>query len=189
MGKKISLLDLQQPEDQPCLELLRIRNDEIALIPFTAEGESVELHYCKEEEIRSFLHCNGPSCCLCKIGRKLDARILLPVYVPTSGAVAVLAVSRNFRPYALLPQLLAVIKAQRPMVMFVRRENMKFPVTTANLSADMDGGEEQISKHKEQYEAGEIQLAGVIPTIDNDQLSQLPGVARILALKGINRHD
>lgn len=188
MSETINLFNLVNPEEQSTLELVRVGQDEIAFLPFTAEGKSMEVHYCEETEIRSYVPCNEEPCCLCQIGRKKETRILLPVYVPALAKVGILPISRSLRPSSLLPQLTDILKAQSPLVVFARREHTRFLVSTTSLREDMDGGEEAIAAFKAQYEAGELQLATVFPVIANEHLAQIPGIARMLALKGITQH-
>ena len=56
------------------------------MIPFTAAAEEVELHYCREPDVIDYVHCNGPACVLCQVGREKVKRQLLPVYVPAAQA-------------------------------------------------------------------------------------------------------
>ena len=84
----VNLLDVVANESmEQTHDLVRLGYDEIAIIPFTAEGQKVDIHYCPETEINSYVVCNGPDCVLCRIGRKRDQRMLLPVYVPAAGCV------------------------------------------------------------------------------------------------------
>ncbi len=86
MNNVVNLLDLvanESVESPP--EVIRLGSDETAIIPFTPHSMSVDLHYCQETEINGYVVCNGPDCVLCRIGRKKDQRLLLPVYLPTAG--------------------------------------------------------------------------------------------------------
>lgn len=133
-SKKVNLLDVAAAEAaESLLEVVRLGSDETAIIPFTADSEAVDLHFCSETEINSYVVCNGPDCVLCRIGRKRDQRLLLPVYLPAAGCVGILPVSRSLRPFALLPQISSVLKAGKPIVMFVTREGAKYNVSTAEL--------------------------------------------------------
>ena len=164
-------------------------NDETAIIPFTADSEGIDLHYCSETEINSYVVCNGPDCVLCKIGRRKEERLLLPVYLPASGCVGILPVSRSLRPYALLPQISNVLKSDTLMVMFVIREVGKYMISTKSLEKDMDGGELQIKEFLEDYAAGSINLIDLYPKIDNEQLLGVDGIQKMAALKGIKGND
>jgi hypothetical protein len=184
--KKVNLLDVAATETVASpLELVRLGADETAIIPFTADSEAVDLHYCSETEINSYVVCNGPDCVLCRIGRKRDERLLLPVYLPAAGCVGILPVSRSLRPLALLPQISNVLKAGKPMVLFVTREGGKYTVSTAELQKDVDGGEAAIKQFQEDYEAGIHNLAAVYPRIDNEELASVEDIARMMSLKGI----
>ena len=186
MSNKVNLLDLAAAESvESLLEVVRLGSDETAIILFTADSEAVDLHYCSETEINSYVVCNGPDCVLCRIGRKRDQRLLLPVYLPAAGCVGILPVSRSLRPFALLPQISNVLKAEKPMVMFVTREGAKYTVSTAELQKDVDGGEAAIKRFLDDYEAGLHDLSAVYPRIDNEQLASVEEIGRMMALKGI----
>ena len=182
----VNLLDVVANESmEQTHDLVRLGNDEIAIIPFTAEGQKVDIHYCPETEINSYIVCNGPDCVLCRIGRKRDQRMLLPVYVPTAGCVGILPVSRSLRPYALLPQISNGLKAGKPMVMFVTRDGGKYTVSTAELQKDVDSGEAAIRRFLEEYEDGQHDLTAVYPRIHNAELANVEGIGRMMQLKGI----
>jgi hypothetical protein len=169
---------------KPRLGLVQLGDNESAVIPFTADGVKVEIHYCPEPDIRAYVFCNGPDCVLCRIGRKKESRNLIPVYSPTGGDVAVLPVGPSLRPHALLPQLAKVLKAGQPTVMFVTRQQDRFTVSTRELEEDVDGGEDVIEAFKVEFDAGHIDLASVYSRIPDEQLAMLPEIARMLALKG-----
>lgn len=184
---KVNLLEIADSETaEPSLEVIRLGHDEVALIPFTAESVSVDVHFCPEPEINSYVLCNGPDCVLCKIGRKQDQRLLLPVYQPTAGCVGILPVSRSFRPFALLPQILNILKNGKAMVMFVIRDGAKYSVSTAELKDDEDAGETVTKKFVEEYNSGLHNLASVYPTIENAQLARIGEIRRMLTLKGFS---
>ena len=190
VSTKVNILDVVASEiAESTLEVVRLGNDETAIIPFTADSEGIDLHYCSETEINSYVVCNGPDCVLCKIGRRKEERLLLPVYLPASGCVGILPVSRSLRPYALLPQISNVLKSDTLMVMFVIREVGKYMISTKSLEKDMDGGEFQIKEFLEDYAAGNINLIDLYPKIDNEQLLGVDGIQKMAALKGIKGND
>ena len=190
VSTKVNILDVVASEiAESTLEVVRLGNDETAIIPFTADSEGIDLHYCSETEINSYVVCNGPDCVLCKIGRRKEERLLLPVYLPASGCVGILPVSRALRPYALLPQISNVLKSDTLMVMFVIREVGKYMISTKSLEKDMDGGELQIKEFLEDYAAGSINLIDLYPKIDNEQLLGVDGIQKMAALKGIKGND
>ena len=190
MNNKVNLLDVAAGESvESLIELIRLGSDETAIIPFTADSEKVDLHYCPETEINGYMVCNGPDCILCRIGRKRDQRLLLPVYLPAAGCVGILPVSRSLRPYALLPQISNVLKAEKPMVMFVTREVAKYTVSTVELQKDVDGGEVVIKRFLDDYEADLHDFSTVYPRIDNEQLASVEAIGQMMALKGIHWDD
>lgn len=186
MSKKVNLLDVTAAESvESLLEVIRLGSDETAIIPFTADSEGVDLHYCSETEINSYVVCNGTDCLLCRIGRKRDQRLLLPVYLPSAGCIGILPVSRSLRPFALLPQISNVLKAEKPMVMFITRDGAKYTVSTVELQKDVDGGEAVIKRFRDDYEAGLHDLSTVYPIIDNEQLASVEEISRMMTLKGV----
>jgi hypothetical protein len=186
MRQRSNILDNIPPVECAALELVRITESQIAVIPFTLEAETVDLHYCAAPEIRGYVHCNGVDCVCCQIGVKKDRRLLFPVYLSAAGGIGVLSVSPSLRPFALLPQLTNVLRAAQPMVMFISRtENYKYRVSTHALGPDMDAGEGVIEKFKEADEAHQIDLASVYQRLANEHLAEVPEFARMLALKGI----
>jgi hypothetical protein len=186
-SKKVNLLDVAATESvESLLEVVRLGSDETAIIAFTADSEGVDLHYCSETEISNYVVCNGPDCVLCRIGRRREQRLLLPVYLPAPGCIGILPVSRSLRPFALLPQISNVLKANKPMVMFVTRAGGKYSVSTAELKKDVDGGEAVIKRFLEEYEDGLHNLPAVYPTIDNDQLANVEEISRMMELKGVS---
>jgi len=181
----LNLLDfLGKVEDVP-LERVRLDGNETAMLIFTGDGIECEIHYCRESEIGESVHCSGSDCLLCLIGRKKDRRILIPVYLPASQAIGALPVSPSLRPFALLPQIGAILKSGKPLIAFVTREGSKFSVDTRELTQEMDGGEMVIKEFLEKN----VGLTSVYPRLANHQLAQVPEIARILKLKGIDPGD
>jgi hypothetical protein len=70
VSTKVNILDVVASEiAESTLEVVRLGNDETAIIPFTADSEGIDLHYCSETEINSYVVCNGPFCFIFKFGR------------------------------------------------------------------------------------------------------------------------
>lgn len=189
-GESVDLLALLDAGTQgtgpmgPVLEVVRLGSDETPLIPFTSKAERVTLHYCNEPEINGYVQCNGTGCALCKIGKRRDERLLIPVYLPAAAAVGVLPISPALRPHALFPQLAAVLKADKPMVAFVSRDRDRYTVSTAAIGPDTDAGDATIKAFLTEQAAGRIKLSSVMATFTNEQLAGVPAVARMLALRG-----
>ena len=70
------------------------------------------------------------------------------------------------------------------MVMFVKRDAGTYTVATRELTDDIDAGEAIIQKFRADYEAGKITLTSVYSRIANEELENVPDLARLLALKG-----
>jgi len=157
------------------------------MVLFTNKGASIALHYCTEPNISGYIACNDPDdqghCVLCRIGRKPELRILLPVYLPLSGEVGVLPVSYSRRPHALRPQLSAALKSDQDMVTFIYRRDRKFVVDHRPLEEDQDHGEEARRQFEEQLAGGKIDLTGVYQRIPDDELATEPEISKMLELK------
>jgi hypothetical protein len=187
----INLMELgQQNVGESRLDLIRLNNDELALIPFTTDVVPVTVHYCPDDEIHGYVRCNGADCVLCRVGRKPDERYLFPVYVPAIRSVGVLPVSRSMQPHALLPQLLDVIQNSghpAPIVLFIRREGMaKFFVTSGPLQDGVDSGDAKIKIFLERMREGSIDLQSVFNRLSNKQLAAVASISDSLRLKGID---
>jgi hypothetical protein len=157
-GDRVDLLeawaDKSDDIDAP-IPLIRIDENEIALIPFSTEVILVHLHYCSEAEIQGYVRCNDTDCLLCRLGRKREDRYLLPVYAPTSRSVGVLAISPSSRPGALRPQLMPSLRSGRRVVWLIRRlDRVAFCVTTSDLRDGIDDGAEVIADFMRRWKAG-----------------------------------
>ena len=134
---------------------------------------------------RGYVQCNNAGCVLCRAGRKPDPRTLIPVYVPAARAIGVLAISPSLRPHSLLPQMQPVLTANKPMVAFIKKDGpAKFVVASSDLPKDADGGEAVIVPFLTRWDNGEVTLESAFQKIPNEQLKLVPGIARILGLKG-----
>jgi hypothetical protein len=182
---------LQTWADEPAdadgsIALVRLNQDETAVIPFTSEGFPVKIHFCGDPEINGYVHCNGDSCLLCRTGRSQDERTLLPVYLPTSRSVAVLAISPSSRPGALRPQVMPILRSGKRVALLIRRlDRVAFKVGTVELQDGMDDGAEIIAGFLARWQAGQVDLAAVYPRLDNQDLAGLAGVAALMQLKRI----
>jgi hypothetical protein len=190
MQERISIMDRWDDNDgsganQP-LGVVKFDASQIAVVPFSNDVEFVQLHFCESPELRSYVQCNTPCCVLCRAGRKADERALLPVYLPAVGAVGVLPISPSIRPGSLRPQVMPILKSGPRVVMLISRaDNVKFDVSTVNLTEDMDDGAAVIKRFMDRWEAGEVKLSSVYPRFDNRTLAELPGIAAILKIKGV----
>jgi len=186
-NNEVNLLELMVTESNAsCLGLVKIDSNETAITLFTAGGVTVSIHYCPETEIQSYVHCNGSDCLLCRIGREITQKHLLPVYLYASGCIGILAVGCSLRPYDLLPHILRVLKAEKPMVTFVTRgRDYKYSVSTVEIQKDVDGGDAVIERFQKEYEAGLHDLSAVYPRISNEDLANVEEIGRMMALKGI----
>jgi hypothetical protein len=172
--------------DDEVITLVRPDKNETALIPFTSEGELVKIHYCDDPEINGYVHCNGSDCLLCRIGRHQDERILLPVYVPTSRSVGVLAISPNSRPGALRPQLMPILSSGKRVAILIRYpDKVTYRVGTVELQEGVADGASVIGNFLTRWKAGRVDIKAVYQRISNRDLAELPDVAEMMKLKGI----
>jgi hypothetical protein len=172
------------------LATVRLDEGDKDLIPFTTSMVSVRLHYSKLKALPGYLHCLGESDCpLCRIGRPVDSRDLLPVYDPDERAVAVLPVSPNVRPQALRPQLVPVLKRVQTgerLAMVVRRvDQYRFDVAAHPLPEGVDDGSEVIAAFTEAVEAGTVRLSDAYPRTSAEVLRAIPEVAEALKRRGL----
>jgi hypothetical protein len=166
--------------------LVRLNQDEMALIPFTSEAHTVKLHYCDDPEVKGYVQCNGADCLLCRIGRSPEERTLLPVYLPTGRSVAVLAISPSSRPGALRPQLMPILRAGNRVVLLIRRpDRTTFTVSTVELQDGTDDGAEIIADFQRRWEASQVDLTSVYPRLANHDMAGLASVATLMKLKGV----
>jgi hypothetical protein len=167
------------------LRVVRVDDCEIAIIPFTSDGERVVIHYVDDLEFRGYLRCNGNNCRLCSIGRKAHEQILIPVFLPISREISILAVSTTMRPKSLLPQLQNLLQSNNRIVLFISRDRDAYTVYSRDLPSDVSDGKDLIANFVEAYKENRISLAEVYPLLSNDQLAHLPGISSMLSLKGL----
>jgi hypothetical protein len=189
-SKRVNLLDEinMTPNGAERPTLIRFDSNETPVLPFTPEGDRVEVHFVDDPDFRGYLRCNGPDCLLCRIGRSTQTQTLLPVYAPGMRRVDVLALSQNMSPGALKPQLLAVLASERPQVAWVKKiDNMRYAVSTMALAEGADGGRDVIAEFVKKREAGQVDLPQVYPAYTNKMLSELGSIASIMQIKGLQK--
>ena len=189
----MNILDLQPenlttPARSP--ELIRLGNDEEALIPFTSDVESVDLHYLDNPAIKNYIHCNGADCVLCQIGKNVSKKLLLPVFRPVAKLVGILPMSDNMKPGALAPQLIRQLKdlsiAGRRSVVFIKKLDLySFTVQSTPIPQHVDDGASQIKEFEELLSSGKFNLASVYPTHTNEQLKLFDDIREQLKLRGM----
>lgn len=190
MVKTINLLDHWKVDqtlqtDTP-LELIRPNGREVPVIPFTSSTLLVSNHYCDEPEIRGYIRCNGNGCVLCRIGRPVEERALLPVYLPAQAKIGILPISPSSRPGALRPQLMPFLRSDKKVVLFIRKvDQLSFHVGSKEVPPGMYHCEKLVADFQQRLEAGEIDLAAVYRSLDNASLAKVDGIATLMQLKGV----
>ena len=186
MSNTIDLLEAFESADSaPELSLVRLSENETAVAPFTTSATQVDLHFCEEPELRSYVRCNGKDCVLCKLGKGITQKCLIPVYQPIEDAVGVLAVSPVRTPRALLPQLFKFLKEDQPHVLFVTRKGQEYRVEGRPLKAGERDGRDAIAAYQRRLEAGGVALEEVYPAYSNDELLAIDSLALRAELKGV----
>jgi hypothetical protein len=183
-SKKVNILDIVCNPKSQTLESIRISESESAILPFTLEGVEVNVHYCPEQGL-GYVVCNEEGCPLCAIGRKCEAKILLPAFDFSTGAVGVLPVSTVMTPHALLPQLAQVMRSETPNIVFLTRVGYKFNLTYRRSTKNEDIGTRAIQAFKERQNEEESDLTSIYTTLTNDALSDIPEISQRLKLKEI----
>lgn len=187
---KLNLLDLQPEAAVRRPEILKLSNDEVALIPFTAEAESVPLHYVDSPSINSYVRCNGSDCDLCRCGKTVATKYLLPIYSPVHRAVVLLPMSDSMKPGSLAPQVTREVSDRlqqgEKRVLFIRKsDNFSFVVRSTVLPATVDDGAGQVKAFTEMLQHGEFELASVYAAYTNEQLRQMVEIRDLLRLRGL----
>lgn len=182
--KAVDLRDYIASAGKPGLEVVRLTANEMAMVPFFTQCETIDVHYCEEVDIRGYVPCAEEDCLLCQIGRDSEERLLMPVYLPISRSISVLSVSPSRRPEALQPQLEDIIAAGEPVALFVRKTpDNKFLVSTRPLTENMDGGEDAIRHFEEEYTVGT--LASIYPPRSREKLAKVTEIANEMEFRGI----
>lgn len=187
---KLNLLDLQPDMAARRPELIQLSSDEVAIIPFTVDAESVLLHYVKSPSINSYVRCNGSDCDLCRIGISISTKYLLPVFSPVHRAVVLLPISDSMKPGSLAPQVTREVSDRlqqgEKRVLFIRKsDNFSFVVRSTVLPATVDDGAGQVKAFVEMSQGGEFELASVYAAYTNEQLRQVDDIRNQLKLRGL----
>lgn len=182
--KFMKILDNSNKVDQSQFELVRLNDNQTAVVTFTDDFKVINLHYCEEDEIEGYVICNGDDCVLCRIGKKRQKRILLPVFLPVTETIGILPVSTSSYPDALLSQISDVLESGKPLIIFISRDRYTYTVSTKEFK-DTNIGEDQRKAFEKAYKSGDIDITSVYPQFDNKKLSSVPDISRMLKLKEI----
>jgi len=176
----------QAPQAGKPFELVRFNGREVAVIPFTSTSAFVDLHYVEEPEVRSYVHCNGEGCVLCRLGRPVEERALVPVFLPAQAAIGVIPISPSSRPGALRPQLLPLLQSGKRLVVFIKKsDQMNFTVGSSEAKGPHLRGDELIEDFQRRLDAGELDLTSAYHRLSNEALAKVPGIGTMLQLKGV----
>jgi len=172
------------------LDEIRLDGNERLVIPFTPSVVEVQTHYVDYTSVRGYVRCTGDGCLLCRTGRHLEVRDLLPVFDTVTQAVGVLAVTPNMRPHALRPQLIPVLRQlheNRPVVVGIRKvDRMRYVVALLNPAEEVTDGAREIKEFLDRFNRGEIDLAAVYPRLANEDLAAIPEVLKQMRLRGVS---
>lgn len=167
---------------------VRVGSEEVLIVPFTTTAIPVDLHFLDFRSSRGYVRCHGPGCLLCRVGRRPERRDLLPVYDVLGRSVSVLPIGTSLRPHALRPQLAPILRRAmggERLIVSLRREDYKFLVATLIRGEGVDDGAGTIASFRSRFEAGQVDLAAVYPSLANEELAQVDEVRSLLAAKGI----
>jgi len=156
------------------------------VILFTSTIAVVKLHFNDEPEARGYVHCNGTDCALCRLGRPVEERALLPVFLPMQEKIGIIPISPSSRSGALRPQLLPLLRSEKRLVVFIKKaDQMTFKVGSSVVDHQAFGCVPLIEDFQRKLEAGEIDLTSVYPRQTNEAMARVPGINRMLQLKGV----
>ncbi len=80
-----------------------------------------------------------------------------------------------------------ILRSGKRVAALIRKpDRVKFQVATVELGEGMDDGARAIADFQRRWEAGEIDLALVCQRLENCDLAQVPSIASMLRLKGVN---
>lgn len=161
---------------------------ETPVILFTSEVHSIRLHYIGGDE-NQYILCNGKpkkKCVVCQCGKKVVEKLLLPVFAIERRDLAWLPLSPELRPDELLPKLLAVMANNPISVVFVSKRDGVYRVETGVVPK---GYSKKIQKIQERMEQSPVDPTLAYKKIDNRDLAEIPELALILQMKGIEFGD
>jgi hypothetical protein len=182
--------EIYDADDTPPLGSFRIGQDEKPGVLFTRKHQAVNVHYCSESELKCYVLCNSDDdsdcCLLCQIGKKINKRLLYPVVSLETGNVEVLPVSDSLRPYALLPQVLNILSANKRVATFFSQENYKYSLKNFKLSkTERNMISSVIKSFQKSWKVREIDLASVYQHISNSILANYSEIKKKADLKRI----
>jgi hypothetical protein len=163
-----------------------LSESQISVILFTKGADEAQIHYCKEPDIKSYVHCNGDDCVLCQTGVKKVKMNLMPVYSPQAGEIEVLTFTDIKRPGALLPQLQNVLGCPLPQVLLIRRpDNYSFELIAKPVPKGVDTGMDVAEAFMAEWKSNRIDLKTIYAVYSNQVLSSLSGIRRELEVRGL----
>lgn len=184
-----------QEENSSELEVLRLSENETIVSFVSANLESESTHFIKYDGVQSYVKCMGEDCLPCKTGFAKNLRHMMSVFSHETNSVAVLAITNNIKPGALLPQVLNLFKKEQDeqkgrlfrQVVGITRKGNRFTVTPMHPLPE-DGLKEMnqvIENFKRNYREGMLGEA-VNLRMSADELMAIPEIARIARLKGVD---
>ena len=173
------------------LEELRLGEDPVVILLFTAEGEHALLHYVKDETVRSYVACLGKGCPLCMTGSRPKAFLLLAVYEIESDTVKTLRIPSRRGSTTLAGQLLPHLKApdMSNTALMISRTGGTYSVHSRPLGPNANRGETAISAFLQSMKDG-LQLVQAFPSMTASEMAEIPRVSRLLRnLGGVTPSD
>jgi hypothetical protein len=192
MKKGLDILDnlnaISKENDN--LKVVKLDGNISSVVFFTNEYRECFLHYTNYDDLRGYSLCNEDigDCILCQAGKERVKKYLIPVFSVESGIVELLPVSPSVRPLALLPQISNIIinKKCKKIVAYISRQDGKYQVSTGYLDKEVRSEVlHTIRQFIEDWDSGELDFGSVYRRVDNDTLSGIPEIERLLKAKGI----
>jgi hypothetical protein len=162
------------------------KDDEECFVFFAQQGEPKEFAFIRDPNFKGWVRSSGPDCVLHEAGIKVWRNLLLPVYSPEWDKVGVFMIDESRVPTALLPQLEVAFKdhgLEKPLPIFLSLSGKTFNVTPCPEVRDKFVGNPAIVAFQEDYKAGRITLASAYPQPSNEDLEEIPVIARKLELR------
>lgn len=173
--------------------VITIGEDPRKLIPLSADGKLVELHYIADSRYRGYLLCNGPDCCLCKIGKSKKEFFLLPVYDLIEQRIGVLRIPVNRRPGSLASVLIPNLKKfvsddqSASFLQVFKKNSYEYVSTIRELPSNIEVCADLVAGFQSKVATlglGPV-LLSAIEQISNAELREFPSIRRELDLEGL----
>lgn len=178
------------------LDILKINEEPCIIAVFTTECESIAAHFIDTSEYRGYVQCNSGSegrCILCDTKRKLETRIVMPVYDVVGNSIKALMISTSRAPHSLGPQLWQQLDRgdldKRFLVISRDSSNYKYSVSSTPMTNGAESGESVIAEFHENIGELSTCLTNVIQRMTNVGLAAIPEIQTMANAWGLSTQD